>query len=118
MCALSEDIRYRHPNCSQIACCIFFLSISPLHHTRAVTGCLRGKRKGEQASAVVDTQTSALVCGLKSKFRAKFGRKGSVHALVTLMSAGQQGGGGGGGGAICDKNVSHDTHLAKTCLET
>ena len=24
MSALSEDIRYMHPNCSQIACCIFF----------------------------------------------------------------------------------------------
>ena len=37
MCALSEDIRYMHPNCSQIVRCILFLSISPLHHTRVVS---------------------------------------------------------------------------------
>ena len=30
LCALSEDTRYMHPNCSEIACWIF-------HHTRAVT---------------------------------------------------------------------------------
>ena len=28
MCALNEDIRYMHPNCSQIACCIFFSCLS------------------------------------------------------------------------------------------
>ena len=37
VCELSEVIRYMHPNCSQIACCIFSLSISPLYHKRAVT---------------------------------------------------------------------------------
>ena len=47
MCALSEDIRYMHPNCSQIACCIFFCLSLPCTTRRSLQVC------GEQETSDV-----------------------------------------------------------------